>query len=506
MEMSPQRVRSAEFKTVRKGADPKEVKAFLDDVADELERAQNQSTAMEARARAAVARLQEVTESGAAAAPAARPGRGIRRRIRDDQPHTAARAAHRRHHGRPRRAARRRASSVPPTTRRPPRSTRPARWRRKLLDEARAEARRAGETERIAIAGEVEALKARRDFLESDVEQLELFLTEQRNRLREAATSIVDIVERVPGGLGAARPPLLSASDDEPGDDDLEVGSARDVGRRRPATVTSARRADDGDDLAASRRVRRRPLVDRRRRTHVADASPTSLRGGRVRRRTHAGDARRGRRTHRAGVGTRRGRLPVLVRRRSQLSSAGSSVASWRGLPRRRPPAELPPTRGGHPRAVGEGRHVPGLDRSARGRRARLERVRVLRRSAVRQRAAALRPPADRVRQGRDPALPDHARPTGRAALRLGLPRPARRGGGREGARDLRPRPRSPRSGIDKFNEACRTQRAAVTPTTGSGTSPARPAGSTSTTTTRPWTSPTWRASCGRSRRCGTRV
>jgi vacuolar-type H+-ATPase subunit H len=89
-----------------------------------------------------------------------------------------------------------------------------------LLDEARAEARRVGESERIAIAGEVEALKARRDFLESDVEQLELFLTEQRNRLRDAATSIVDIVERVPGGLGAARPPLLSASDDEPGDDE----------------------------------------------------------------------------------------------------------------------------------------------------------------------------------------------------------------------------------------------------------------------------------------------
>ena len=45
-----------------------------------------------------------------------------------------------------------------------------------------------------------------------------------------------------------------------------------------------------------------------------------------------------------------------------------------------------------------------------------------------------------------------------------------------------------------------------ATPTSGSATSPARPAGSTSTTTTRRWTSPTWRASCGRSRRCGTRV
>src|SRR6187397_744547 len=62
MEMSPQRVRSAEFKTVRKGADLDEVRRFLNDVADELERAQNQSTAMEARARAAVARLQEVSD------------------------------------------------------------------------------------------------------------------------------------------------------------------------------------------------------------------------------------------------------------------------------------------------------------------------------------------------------------------------------------------------------------------------------------------------------------
>ena len=63
MEMSPQRVRSAEFKTVRKGAVPDEVRVFLSDVADELERAQNQSAAMEARARAAVARLQEISES-----------------------------------------------------------------------------------------------------------------------------------------------------------------------------------------------------------------------------------------------------------------------------------------------------------------------------------------------------------------------------------------------------------------------------------------------------------
>jgi DivIVA domain-containing protein len=231
MEMSPQRVRSAEFQTVRKGADPKEVKAFLDDVADELERAQNQSTAMEARARAAVARLQELTEA-AAAAPAAVD-------VSADESETISRtlllaqrtadntvAEARSEAARIVRSANDEAATTLDSTRE---------MAAKLLDEAHAEARRLRETERIAIAGEVEALKARRDFLESDVEQLELFLTEQRNRLREAATSIVDIVERVPGGLGAARAPLLSASDDEPGAGDtgldhVEFEPAGDIG------------------------------------------------------------------------------------------------------------------------------------------------------------------------------------------------------------------------------------------------------------------------------------
>ena len=67
MDISPQRVRTAEFRTVKRGLDPDEVREFLNEVAAELERAQNQSTAMEARARAAVARLQEISESGATA-------------------------------------------------------------------------------------------------------------------------------------------------------------------------------------------------------------------------------------------------------------------------------------------------------------------------------------------------------------------------------------------------------------------------------------------------------
>ena len=84
----------------------------------------------------------------------------------------------------------------------------------RLLDEARTEARSVSEVELKAAQGEVEALLARRDFLESDVDQLEHFLVDQRDRLRQAASSLLDMSERVPGGLGDVRRPLLSASDD----------------------------------------------------------------------------------------------------------------------------------------------------------------------------------------------------------------------------------------------------------------------------------------------------
>ena len=90
----------------------------------------------------------------------------------------------------------------------------------------------------------------------------------------------------------------------------------------------------------------------------------------------------------------------------------------------------LPRDRGAGAGLLGSRRHLPGLHRPARPGRARRERVRLLRRPALRQRPAALRPPAHRLRQGPRPALPDDARQARRAPLRLGHPRPARRAGG----------------------------------------------------------------------------
>ena len=247
MEMNPQRVRSAEFKTVRKGADPDEVRVFLGDVADELERAQNQSTAMEARARAAVARLQELNEAGstAAAVPAvdasAEDSDTISRTLLLAQ-RTAdqAVASARSEAEQILRTAKDEASKTLDSTRE---------MSAQLLVEARTDARKIGETERNSVASEVEALMARRDFLESDVHHLETFLVDQRARVREAASSLLDIADRVPGGLGDVRAPLLSASDDDTVDHEaIETGATSVEGDTDPAELPIVTGIDADND------------------------------------------------------------------------------------------------------------------------------------------------------------------------------------------------------------------------------------------------------------------
>ena len=132
-------------------------------------------------------------------------------------------------------------------------------------------------------------------------------------------------------------------------------------------------------------------------------------------------------------------------------------------------------------------------------------RVRVLRRPAVRQRAAALRPSAHRLREGRRAALPDDARPARRAPLRVGLPRPPGRDRGGEGARHRRPARDHQASASRSFNDACRTQRAALHRRVGALRHPAGALGRLRERLQDARPRPTWRASCGRSRRSGTR-
>jgi DivIVA domain-containing protein len=212
MEMSPQTVRSTGFKVVKKGYDPGEVDAFKEQVASAVEFAQNQATAMEARARAAVAKLQEVSQqvaSGAAHAPAASSSGDtevISRTLLLAQRTADATVGEARAEAESLLAnARDEAGRVLDSAR-----TMAA----KAVDDARYEARRAVDDERVKAENEVQALLARRDFLLADVDHLEQYLQSQRERLRDAAVQIQELVERVPGGLGDMRRPLLSASAD----------------------------------------------------------------------------------------------------------------------------------------------------------------------------------------------------------------------------------------------------------------------------------------------------
>jgi DivIVA domain-containing protein len=204
MDISPHTVRTTSFKSARKGYDPEEVDRFKETVAAAIESAQNQATAMEARARAAVARLQEISQAAPAPeepqeAPTAAPTPASAQPTATPDDHetisrtllVAQRAAETT-------VAEARAEAA------------------QLIEDAKVEARTAHESERVQAENEVQALLARRDFLLGDTEQLEQHISTQRYRIREVADSLSEMLDRVPNGLGDARRPLMSASADEP--------------------------------------------------------------------------------------------------------------------------------------------------------------------------------------------------------------------------------------------------------------------------------------------------
>lgn len=245
MDLSPQQVRSTTFRTVKKGYDPQEVETFRAAVADAVESAQNHSMAMEARARAAVAKLQEVAAGEGAAQPAATvPGEDaetISRTLLLAQRTADATVADARSEATALTGnARAEASSILDGART---------MAGKLIDEAKAEARRSADSERVRAENEVQALLARRDFLLADVDHLEQYILAQRERLRDAAVSLQELVDRVPGGLGDMRRPLLSASNEVGHAPPAEPSHADDRNHEmRTATRTVGNGDSSGDD------------------------------------------------------------------------------------------------------------------------------------------------------------------------------------------------------------------------------------------------------------------
>jgi DivIVA domain-containing protein len=233
--LNPQRIRDARFKTAKRGGyDPAEVDSFLEEAAAALEAAQNDATAMEARARAAVARLQELSQGGGDTGGAPRASADeadtisrtllLAQRTADDTVAAAEAEAERVRTGAAEEAA-------------------------GIVEEARVEARRAGEEARVQVEGEVQALLARRDFLESDVDHLEQHLVAQRERIVEAVSELSDLVQRVPNGLGDMRRPLLSAAAED--DVGAAAGSDDELGEITRVVQDGGEAGDDATPSGA---------------------------------------------------------------------------------------------------------------------------------------------------------------------------------------------------------------------------------------------------------------
>ena len=253
--MNPQNVRTAEFKTVRKGLDPSAVDEFLAEVADALERAQNHATAMEARARAAVQRAQEVSASvpESEAAGTSEPAVSV------DESETISRTLLLAQRTADTTLAEARSEAELLRTSATEEATRELDAARELAaqmaETARASAQEALEAERASIEQDLAEMSESRDLLAADVNALQSFLDVQRERVRDAASTLLDLTERVPGGLAAMLVPELSTVDEHtddraPDDSSDAIDVADDAVDRDPAPEKSE--ADTGEVTAES--------------------------------------------------------------------------------------------------------------------------------------------------------------------------------------------------------------------------------------------------------------
>jgi len=221
MELSPQAVAAATFKTVKRGYDPDEVRAYLIEVSASLEASHQQATAMEARARAAIAKLQDATQHVQSTGPVpvvstmpsvgAQDAEAISRilllaqRTADStvaealaEASSLAESAQLEATGVTASAKREAAAALEQARAEAAR----------MLDEARAEALRAKSEHHVRAEAEVRELQARRDTLIADVDSLERHAVLQRDRLRETAEALAKLADDVP--VGFERPMLAT--------------------------------------------------------------------------------------------------------------------------------------------------------------------------------------------------------------------------------------------------------------------------------------------------------
>jgi DivIVA domain-containing protein len=196
MELSPQAVAAAAFKTVKRGYDPDEVRSYLLEVSAALEASHQQATAMEARARAAIAKLQDATQEAAAAPPSPRDDADVISRTLVLAQRTADAAV-----------AEAQAEAAQITERAGAEANAmrqsAAAEAQRLLAEANAEAERVKSDEQRRAEDDVARIAARRDALLADVEQLEHHVVAQRERVRHASMALLELADSVSDGSTA---------------------------------------------------------------------------------------------------------------------------------------------------------------------------------------------------------------------------------------------------------------------------------------------------------------
>lgn len=224
MELSPQAVAAATFRTVKRGYDPDEVRAYLIEVSASLEASHQQATAMEARARAAIAKLQDATQQAQAAqssgqvpvTPAVVPSEEAetisRTLLLAQRTADTAIAEAQAQAKEITQAAQAEAAGVSSAAKQEAASTlEQARAEAaRVLDDARAEAERAKSEAHVRAETEVRELESRRSQLVADLDALERANTAHRDQLRELAAAISGIADSMPAAI--ERPTLSPSS------------------------------------------------------------------------------------------------------------------------------------------------------------------------------------------------------------------------------------------------------------------------------------------------------
>jgi DivIVA domain-containing protein len=221
MELSPKSITGVQFRTVRKGYDPEEVRGFLAQLARGVEAVQAQSAATESRARSMMTKLQELS-----AREEPDPGEAMKRTLLLAQRTADAAVSE----------ANEEARSVVAAAEEKSRTTLSEAQTKaeQMITDAEADARRAASVEKTRIEAEVAALTARRDELHTEAMRLEGQIRGQRDRISGVAATLTSVLSEpsglVPTELAPPSPDPRTGADA----DDLDVAWSDERGSGRP--------------------------------------------------------------------------------------------------------------------------------------------------------------------------------------------------------------------------------------------------------------------------------